>query len=51
MDGYMFVLSNAVIMARPHALPLQYWLQQLPEIFDPQCYTCHSVGCVRLTGA
>lgn len=44
VDGYQSVMSNAVILARPRARLLQQWLDDLPMVFEPQCYTCHSVS-------
>eukprot|EP00658_Telonema_sp_P-2_P077359 TRINITY_DN6973_c0_g2_i1.p1 TRINITY_DN6973_c0_g2~~TRINITY_DN6973_c0_g2_i1.p1 ORF type:complete len:399 (+),score=89.11 TRINITY_DN6973_c0_g2_i1:147-1343(+) len=44
VPNFQLAVSNAVMIARPRAALLQKWLKALASIFDPSCYTCHSVG-------
>jgi len=44
VPGYQYAISNAVMMARPRSRFISQWLSELKHIFQPNCYTCHSVG-------
>jgi len=44
VPGYGYSLSNAVLLAQPRSAFLRQWLQEIPHVYQPGCYTCHSVA-------